>query len=86
MMGGGWGGRYLPCPAAMDWSGPGWALLSHWGRATQNHRPARREEGKEEKSVERKGDEGGKVGSKQEKSERTTAGLVEPATTDINRK
>lgn len=38
-----------------DWPVLGWALLSHWGRATQNHTP---EEGtgrkQEEKSVERK--------------------------------
>lgn len=41
----------------LDWSGLCWALLSHWGRATQNHMP---KEGKERKSVEGKVDAGGK--------------------------
>lgn len=36
--------RVLPLPALLlsssqplDWPGLGWAQLSHWGRATQNH-------------------------------------------------
>lgn len=71
----GWGRGVDTYPALLisssqpvDWSGLGWALLSHWGRATQSHTPNRREEGREEKGVERKGDEGGKAGSKQEKN------------------
>lgn len=30
----------------LDWSGLGWILRSHWGRATQNRRPKERKMGK----------------------------------------
>lgn len=33
----------------LDWPGLGWALLSHWGRATQNHTPKEGEKGREGK-------------------------------------
>lgn len=33
----------------LDWPGLGWALLSRWGRATQNHTPKDRKKGRKEK-------------------------------------
>lgn len=39
----------------LDWPDLGWALLSRWGRATQNHMPKEwKTERKEEERVERK--------------------------------
>lgn len=33
----------------LDWSGLGWILRSHWGRATQTRRPKERKMGKKKK-------------------------------------
>lgn len=33
----------------LDWSGLCWALLSHWGRATQNHTPKEGKKGRKGK-------------------------------------
>lgn len=57
------GGRIDTYPALLlsscqprDWSGLGWALLSRWGRATQNHTPKDEKKGSKRKVWRGKGD------------------------------
>lgn len=56
----------------LDWPVLGWALLSHWGRATQNHTPKERggRGGREKWMEEEKRRKQGKKGSRQRRINR----------------
>lgn len=53
----------------LDWPVLGWALLSHWGRATQNHTPKERG-GRKKWMEEEKRRKQGKKGSRQRRINR----------------
>lgn len=53
----------------LDWPGLGWALLSHWGRATQNHMPKEGKKGRKEEKSRWRSREGNKGGWKVDREE-----------------